>query len=61
MVFAFENTHRVCFQGSLSAGGNRLCHLQEEIIDGGSHQFLAFNRNDFFFLLAEEIQQLGDF
>lgn len=34
---------------SLSAGGNRLCHLQEEIIDSRSDQFLAFNNNDCFF------------
>lgn len=37
------------FGGSLSAGGNRLCHLQEEIIDFRSDQFLAFNHNDCFF------------
>lgn len=34
---------------SLSAGGNRLCHLQEEIIDFRSDQFLAVNNNDCFF------------
>lgn len=34
---------------SLSSGGNRLCHLQEEITDSRSDQFLAFNNNNYFF------------
>lgn len=34
---------------SLPAGGNRLHHLQEEIIDSRSDQFLALNNNDCFF------------
>lgn len=58
----FLKIHVQCISRvSLATGGNRLCHLKEEIIDSRSDQFLHSTTMTIFFLSPKETQEHSDF